>query len=100
MIKEGIVLGHVISKKGIEVDKAKIDLIENLSPYKLVKKVHSFLGHASFYRRFIKNFSQITHLLMNLLAKEVKFEFTPEFFESFEHLKKELTSAPIMYPSN
>ena len=59
MVKEGIVLGHVISKKKIEVDKAKVDLITNLSLPKSVKKIHSFLEHADFYRRFIKNFSKI-----------------------------------------
>ena len=57
MVKEGIVLGHVISKKGIEVDKAKINLNTNLPPLKSVKKIHLFLGHTDFYRRFIKNFS-------------------------------------------
>ena len=59
MIKEGIVPGHVISKKRIEVDKVKVDLIANLSPSKSVKKIRSFLGHAGFYRRFIKNFNKI-----------------------------------------
>ena len=56
MVKEGIVLGHVISKKGIEVDKAKIDFITNLSPPKSVKEIRSFREHAGFYRKFIKNF--------------------------------------------
>ncbi|XP_063942447.1 uncharacterized protein LOC135150236 [Daucus carota subsp. sativus] len=96
MVKEGIVLGHKISEKGIEVDKAKVDLIANLPPPKSVKEIRSFLGHAGFYRRFIQDFSKKARPLTNLLAKDVKFEFTKECVHSFENLKRELTSAPIM----
>ena len=98
MVKEGIVLGHVISKKGIEVDKAKVDLIASLPPPKTVKEIRSFLGHAGFYRRFISDFSKVARPLMNLLAKEAKFEFTSKCLESFEFLKKALISAPIIHP--
>jgi hypothetical protein len=59
MVREGIVLGHKISEKGIEMDKAKIEVIEQLPPPTNVKGIRSFLGHARFYRRFIQNFSQI-----------------------------------------
>jgi hypothetical protein len=59
MVREGIVLGHKISEKGIEVDKAKIEVIKQLPPHTNVKGIHSFLGHAGFYQRFIQNFSQI-----------------------------------------
>src|SRR5438876_4785144 len=96
MIKEGIVLGHRISEKGIEVDKAKIDLIANLPPPKSVKEIRSFLGHAGFYRRFIRDCSKKARPLTNLLSKDIKFDFTNECLQSFEHLKKELTSAPII----
>ena len=59
MVKEGIVLGHQISKSGIEVDKAKVSTIENLPPPISVKGVRSFLGHVGFYRRFIKDYCKV-----------------------------------------
>ena len=59
MVNEGIVLGHQISKRRIEVDRAKIEKIEKLLPPSSVKGIRSFLGHVGFYMRFIKDFSKI-----------------------------------------
>ena len=98
MVREGIVLGHLVSERGIEVDKAKIDVIERLPPPVNVKGIRSFLGHAGFYRRFIKDFSQTARPLTNLLAKDAPFEFTDECLRAFEILKKALISAPIIQP--
>jgi hypothetical protein len=98
MVKKGIVLGHVISRDGIEVDKAKVDLIVGLPPPTSVKKIRSFLGHAGFYRRFIQDFSKITKPLTHLLGKDVTFDFTPECLEAFDRLKQALTSAPVLHP--
>ena len=67
MVDEGIVLGHKISAKGIEVDHSKIETVDNLSYPTNVKGVRSFLGHAGFYRRFIKDFSKISKPLSHLL---------------------------------
>jgi len=75
MVREGIVLGHKVSYRGIGVDHAKVDIIEKLPPPSNVKRVRSFLGHASFYRRFIRDFSKITKPLCNLLVKDAPFEF-------------------------
>ena len=98
MVREGIILGHLVSERGIEVDKAMIEVIEQLPPPVNVKGICSFLGHAGFYRRFIKDFSQISRPLMNLLAKDAPFEFTDECLNAFHTLKKALISAPIIQP--
>ena len=71
MVNEGIVLGHKISKRGIEVDKAKVDAIEKMPCPKDIKGIRSFLGHASFYRKFIKHFSKISRPMTNLLQKDI-----------------------------
>ncbi|RVW18935.1 Retrovirus-related Pol polyprotein from transposon 17.6 [Vitis vinifera] len=73
MVRQGIVLGHIISEKGIEVDKAKVELIAKLPSPTTVKGVRQFLGHAGFYRRFIKGFSSLSKPLCELLAKDAKF---------------------------
>jgi hypothetical protein len=57
MIREGIILGHLVSERGIEVDMAKIKVIEQLPPPVNVKGIHNLLGHAGFYKHFIKDFS-------------------------------------------
>ncbi|GJW15964.1 hypothetical protein Tco_0020097 [Tanacetum coccineum] len=94
MVKEGIVLGHKISKSGIEVDRAKVEVIAKLPHPTTVKGVRSFLGHASFYRRFIQDFSKIARLMTHLLEKETPFFFSKECIESFNTLKRKLTEAP------
>jgi hypothetical protein len=96
MVQQGVVLGHGISSKGIEVDKEKIDIISKLLLPMMVKGIRSFLGHAEFYRRFIKDFSKISRPLCALLAKDAKFVWTDECMDAFNLLKKLLTSTPIM----
>ena len=96
MVNEGIVLGHKISKSGIEVDRAKVDVIAKLPHPTTVKGIRSFLGHAGFYRRFIQDFSKIARPLTHLLEKEAPFIFTNECVDAFNVLKKKLTEAPIL----
>nr|GEU52272.1 reverse transcriptase domain-containing protein [Tanacetum cinerariifolium] len=96
MVKEGIVLGHKISKNGIDVDKAKIDVIAKFPHPTTVKGIRSFLGHASFYRRFNKDFSKIAMPMTRLLEKDTLFLFSKECFEAFKTLKRKLTKAPIL----
>nr|KAJ0208747.1 hypothetical protein LSAT_V11C400201640 [Lactuca sativa] len=100
MVSQGLILGHIVSKKGIEVDKAKIDFIQSLPYPTCVREVRSFLGHAGFYRRFIKDFSKITRPMCQLLQKEVDFEFNEACKDAFDKLKELLTSAPIMQAPN
>ncbi|GJV29971.1 reverse transcriptase domain-containing protein [Tanacetum coccineum] len=96
MCREGIVLGHKISKSGIEVDRAKVDVIAKLPHPTTVKGVRSFLGHAGFYRRFIQDFSKIARPMTHLLEKETPFVFSKDCIDAFETLKKKLTEAPIL----
>nr|GFB52452.1 reverse transcriptase domain-containing protein [Tanacetum cinerariifolium] len=100
MVKEGIVLGHKISKKGIEVDKAKIKVISKLPHLTTVKGIRSFLGHAGFYRRFIKDFSKISRPMTHLLEKNLPFIFLNECIQAFKTLKEKLTEAPILIAPN
>ena len=98
MVREGIVLGHLVSKRGIEVDKAKKEIIEKMLPPTPVKEVRSFLGHADFYHRFIKDFSSITKPLISMLLKDEDFIFDDPCLKAFCRLKEALVTAPIIQP--
>ncbi|GJV37037.1 reverse transcriptase domain-containing protein [Tanacetum coccineum] len=100
MVKEGIMLGHKVSGTALEVDKAKIDVISKLPPLNNIKGVRSFLGHAGFYRRFIKDFSKIARPLTKLLEKDTPFEFNDECQKAFKLLKEKLTCAPVIVSPN
>ncbi|KAL4384526.1 hypothetical protein GQ457_15G014740 [Hibiscus cannabinus] len=98
MVDEGIVLGHKISSKGMEVDKEKIEVISKLPPPTTVKGIRSFLGHAGFYQRFIGDFSKITKPLCSLLEQGRSFEFNDDCTKAFNLLKQKLVTAPIVEP--
>ena len=100
MVSQGIVLGHIISVKGIKVDKEKIDLISKMPSPRNIKTVRQFLGHAGFYRRFIMDFSKIAKSLYKLLVKDAKFIWDAGCQKSFEELKTYLTTAPIVRSPN
>ena len=100
IVNQGIVLGYIISNKGIEVDKEKIELISKLHFPTNVKTMRQFLGHAGFYRRFIKDFSKISKPLYKLLEKDAKFVWDEDYQKSFEELKAYLTTVPIVRAPN
>nr|GEX88505.1 reverse transcriptase domain-containing protein [Tanacetum cinerariifolium] len=100
MVKKGIVLSHKISKQRIEVDKSKVDVIIKLPHPTTVKGIRSFLGHVSFYRCFIKDFSKIARPMTRLLEKDTPFIFSKECVESFQTLKRKLTEAHILIAPN
>ena len=86
----------MISAAGLEVDQAKVSIIKNLMPPTTVKGIRSFLGHAGFYRRFIRDFSKISRSLCRLLEKDAKFKFDKSCERSFEEIISKLVKAPIM----
>nr|GEV84413.1 reverse transcriptase domain-containing protein [Tanacetum cinerariifolium] len=96
MVKEGIVLGYKISKNGIEVVKAKVDVIAKLPHPTTVKGIRSFFGHAGFYRQFIKDFLKIARPMTRILEKDTLFFFSNECIEAFQTLKRKLTKASIL----
>ncbi|GKE17286.1 reverse transcriptase domain-containing protein [Tanacetum coccineum] len=120
MVKEGIVLGHKISKSGIEVDHAKFDVIAKLPPPTTVKGIRSFLGHTGFYRRFIQDFSKIARSMTHLLEKETPFDLPFEimcdasdfamgaflvqrkdkYFQPIHYASKTLSDAQTHYTTN
>ncbi|RVW69015.1 Retrovirus-related Pol polyprotein from transposon 17.6 [Vitis vinifera] len=100
MVHQGIVLRHIISKQGIEVDKAKVELIVKLPSPTNVKEVRQFLGHVGFYRRFIKDFSKLARPLCELLLKDAKFIWDNRYQRIFEELKLFLTTSPIVRAPN
>ena len=100
MVNQGIVLGHIISKKGFEVGKEKIEMISKLPSPTNVKTMRQFLGHAGFYRRFIMDFSKISKPLYKLLEKDSKFVWDEDCHRSFEEFKAYLTTAPIVRAPN
>ena len=96
MVQEDIVLGHQISGKRIEVDKAKIETIEKLSLLSSVNGIRSLLGHGGFYRRFIKDFEKISKPISTLLMQGVPFNFDESCMKAFSALKEKLISIPIV----
>ena len=96
MVTEGIVLKQRVSAIGLEVDQAKVSINKTLLPPTTVKGIRNFLGHAGFYRRFIKDFSKIARPLCRLLEKDTKFNFDESCQYSFEDIKSRLVEAPIM----
>ena len=100
MVQEGVVLRHIISGKGLEVDKAKIEVIQNFPLLSTVKYLRSFLGHVSFYQRFIQDFAKVSKPLTTLLCKDKDFIIDEEGKRAFTMVKQELIEAPILQSPN
>ena len=96
MVVEGIVLGHMISIAGLELYQAKVAIIKTLLPPIIVKGIRSFIGHARFYRIFIRDFSKTSRPLCRLFKKDAKFDFDESCKAAFEEIKSKLTTTPIM----
>jgi hypothetical protein len=95
-LDEVLFLGHVLSAKGVAVDPGKLKDILDWKPPTTVHQVHSFLGMADYYHRFIPDFSKISKPITELLKNQVKFVWSPECEEAFQTLKRLLTTAPIL----
>jgi len=100
MLKVGMVLGHLISDKGIQVDAAKIEIILSLPIPKTQMEVRGFLGHAGYCRRFIENFSRRNTPLFRILARDSEFSSSTNCQQPFETLKGKLVQAPILRGPN
>ena len=100
MVREGVVLGHIVSDKGLEVDKAKIEVIQNLPPPGTVRDLRSFIGHVGFYRRFIQDFAKVSKPLTTLLCKDKDFIIDEEGKCAFVMLEEALIDAPILQSRN
>ena len=100
MVREGIMLGHLVSSKGLEVDKAKVEVIQDLALPKSIRELRSFLGHVGFYRRFIQDFAEVSKPLTSLLCKEKDFIIEEEGKHAFMQLKQSLVEVPILQSPN
>ena len=100
MVREGVVLGHIVSGKGLEVDKAKIEVIQNLPLPNTVKDLRSFLRPVGFYRRFIQDFAKVSKPLTTLLCKGKDFIVDEKGKRAFTMLKQALIKAPILQSPN
>jgi hypothetical protein len=95
-LKQVSFLGHIISEGGISVDPSKIQDVLSWEAPKSVSEIHSFLGLAGYYRRFIEGFSKRIKTMTELLGKDKKFEWTAKCESSFQELKQRLTIAPVL----
>ena len=100
MAQEGVVFGHIVSGKGLDVDKAKIEVIQNLPLPGTVQDLRSFLKHVSFYRRFIHDFAKVFKPLTTLLCKDKDFIIDEEGKCAFVMLKQALIEALILQSPN
>ncbi|XP_038887182.1 uncharacterized mitochondrial protein AtMg00860-like [Benincasa hispida] len=95
-LKQVVFLGHVVSADGVSVDPQKVEAVVNWERPASATEVHSFLGLAGYYRRFVEDFSRLALPLTALTRKNAKFEWLDKCKQSFQELKKRLVTAPIL----
>jgi ribonuclease HI len=95
-MKEGKLLGHIVSSKGVRIDPSRVEAIQALPIPRSRKEVQSFLGKINFLRRFVPNFAEEVKLITAMLKKENEVRWTPQSRRSFEQIKKALTEAPVL----
>ena len=100
MVREGVVIGHIISGKGLEVDKAKIEVIQNVPLPCTIRDLRSFLGHVGFYHWFTQDFEKVSKPLTTLLCKDKDIIISKEGKRAFTILKQALIEAPILQSPN
>ena len=89
-------LGHVVLASGVSVDPKKVEAVMSWERLKSVFEIREFLGLARYYKRFIKDFSQLAAPMTRLTRKEVKFEWNDSCEKAFQELKRKLTSTSIL----
>jgi hypothetical protein len=95
-IKEVPFLGHVVSPEGIAMDPSKVKEVLEWKPPMTVSEVRSFLGLAGYYHRFISIFSKIAKPITELLKMGKKYLWSEACDEAFKHLKRLLTTSPVL----
>jgi ribonuclease HI len=99
-MQEGKLLGHIVSRDGIRIDPKRVEAIETLVIPRNVKEIQSFLGKINFLRRFVPNFAEIVKLIIDMLKKNSEVKWTTEARDSFDHIKKIISEAPVLASPN
>jgi hypothetical protein len=99
-MKEGKLLGHIVSAEGVKIDPSRVEAIQALSIPRSRKEAQSFLGKINFLRRFISNFVEVVNLITVMLRKGNEVRWTSKSQNSFEQIKKALTKAHVLISPN
>jgi hypothetical protein len=95
-LKEGKLLGHIVSADGVKIDPKRVEAIKNLSLPRSKKDIQSFLGTINFVRRFIVNFSELTKHITAMLRKDSEIKWTEAAKQSFNDIKEAITTTPVL----
>jgi hypothetical protein len=95
-LKEGKLLGHIVSANGVRIDPKRVEAIKNLSLPRSKKDIQSFLGTIKFIRRFIENFVELTKHINSMLRKNSEVKWTDKSNHSFNDIKEAIMIAPVL----